>query len=102
MRLRLAIAPALLLAACGQSNEQQLQEAANQSDPAAAAVLNNAAEAGVDPQQALEQAGQAAATTGNDMANNDGKVVQAKPNTVRDPNRPAGGEPPEKVAVNSQ
>jgi hypothetical protein len=102
MRLSFAIAPALLLAACGQSNEQQLQEAANQSDPAAAAVLNNAAEAGVDPQQALEQAGQAAASTGNTNANNDGRVVQAKPNRVGDPNRPSGGEPPEKVAVNSQ
>jgi hypothetical protein len=102
MRFSFAIAPALLLAACGQSNEQQLEEAANQSDPAAAAVLNNAAEAGVDPQQALEQAGQAAANTGNTMDANDGQVVQAKPNRVSDPNRPAGGEPPEKVAVNTQ
>jgi hypothetical protein len=102
MRLSSAIAVVLLLSACGQSNEQQLEEAANQSDPAAAAVLNNAAEAGVDPQQALEQAGQAAANTGNISAANDGQVVQAKPNTVRDPNRPAGGEPPEKVTVNSQ
>ena len=105
MRLSFAIAPALLLAACGQSNEQQLQEAANQSDSAAAAVLNNAAEAGADPQQALEQAGRTAAAnpgTANTTAANDGQVVQAKPNRVGDPNRPAGGEPPEKVAVNSQ
>lgn len=102
MRLSFAIAPALLIAACGQSNEQQLQEAANQSDPAAAAVLNNAAEAGMDPQDALAQAGEAAAATGNDTANNDGQVVQAKPNRVGDPNRPAGGEPPEKVVTNGQ
>jgi hypothetical protein len=102
MRLSFAIASAMLLAACGQSNQQQLQDAANQSDPAAAAVLNNAAEAGADPQQALEQAGQATATTGATTAANDGQVVQAKPNRVGDPNRPRSGEPPAKVAVNSQ
>ena len=33
---------------------------ANQSDPAAAAVLNNAAEAGIPPQEALQEAGNAA------------------------------------------
>ena len=34
---------------------------ANQSDPAAAAVLNNAAEAGTPSQEALQEAGNAAA-----------------------------------------
>ena len=57
----LPIAAFGLLAACGQPNEEQLREAANQSDPAAAEVLNGAAENGTDPQQALEQAGEAAA-----------------------------------------
>ena len=59
----LSIAAFGLLTACGQSNEEQLREAANQSDPAAAEVLNNAAENGMDPQQALQEAGEAAANS---------------------------------------
>ena len=101
MRLSFAIIPALLLAACGQSDQDQLQEAANQSDPAAAAVLENAAENGMDPQQALQQAGEAASANGA-AGNDGGAVMQARPNTAQDPNRPEGGQPPEKVAVNSQ
>lgn len=58
----------LLLAACGQSQEGQLEEAANQSDPAAAAVLNGAAENGMDPQQALQQAGEAAANSNSQVS----------------------------------
>jgi len=61
MRTKLTITSAVLLAACGQSNKEQLHEAANQSDPAAAEVLNNAAENGMDPQEALQEAGNAAA-----------------------------------------
>jgi hypothetical protein len=61
MRFPMILTVAELLGACGQSNEEQLQEAANQSDPAAAAVLNNAAEAGTPPQEALQEAGNAAA-----------------------------------------
>ena len=62
MRACLILSFALLLGACGgQSNEEQLQEAANQSDPAAAQVLNDAAENGMDPQEALQEAGNAAA-----------------------------------------
>ena len=61
MRVPIILTVAALLTACGQSNEEQLQEAANQSDPAAAAVLNNAAEAGTPPQEALQDAGNAAA-----------------------------------------
>lgn len=93
----------LVLAACGRSDEEALRDAANQSDPAAAAVLNNAAEAGVDPQQALEQAGQAAAANGTNEASEPASgTLQAKPNRVQDPNRPEGGQPPEKVQVNTQ
>lgn len=66
MRLSLAIALSLVLAACQKSEKDQLQEAANQSDPAAAAVLNNAAENGMDPQDALQQAGEAAAANGTE------------------------------------
>jgi len=100
---RLAILSALLLTtACGQqSNEEALRDAANQSDPAAAQVLNQAAEAGVDPQVALEQAGQAAAANNTAGAPPSGSV-QAKPNTIQDPNRPPPGQPPEKVVANSQ
>ena len=94
------IAALLAVAACGRSNEEQLQEAANQSDPAAAAVLNGAAENGMDPQQALEQAGEAAASS-NAVTGAPPSSVQARPNTVQDPNRPAAGQPPEKVATNS-
>jgi len=68
MRPSFSIAALLLIAACGKSDEDQLRQAANQSDPAAAQVLNNAAENGMDPQAALQQAGEAAAannTLGN-------------------------------------
>jgi hypothetical protein len=61
MRAKLTITSAALLAACGQSDREQLHEAANQSDPAAAQVLNGAAENGMDPQEALEEAGNASA-----------------------------------------
>jgi hypothetical protein len=71
MRIVLALTSAILLAACGnQSDEAQLEEAANQSDPAAAAVLENAAENGMDPQDALQEAGNAAAETDTNAAAN--------------------------------
>ena len=98
---RSAFLPVLLLvAACGQSNEDQLQDAANQSDPAAAAVLNGAAENGMDPQAALEAAGNAQLTSNADAQQN--QAYQAKPNLPNDPNRPEGGQPPEKMPVNTQ
>ena len=98
----LSLAALLLLAACGgQSDEEALQEAANQSDPAAAAVLNNAAEAGIDPQDALEQAGQAQAQNlANDTQPDSG--VQARPNLPVSPNRPDGGQPPQKADTTPQ
>ena len=61
MRFPLIITATLLMSACGSSNEEQLSEAANQSDPAAAEVLNGAAENGMDPQEALQEAGNVAA-----------------------------------------
>lgn len=101
--LRLATVPALIaLAACGtQSNDEALQNAANQSDPAAAAVLENAAEMGLNSQQALERAGQAAAQSGAQPGAPPSGSVQARPNTREQPNRPDGGRPPEKVVVNA-
>lgn len=100
MRYALPISAILLLAACGdgQSNEQALRDAANQSDPAAAQVLENAAEAGVDPQQALNAAGQA--RLANQAEPN--STVQARPNLPQSPNRKDGTESPDKVDVNAQ
>jgi hypothetical protein len=90
----------LLLAACsgGQSNEEALQNAAEQSDPAAAAALNNAAAAGTDPQQALNEAGQA--QLGNDAQPD--SSLHARPNLPQAPNRKDGTQPPDKVDVNAQ
>lgn len=103
--LRAASASALLLlaTACGgPSDEQALQDAANQSDPAAAAVLNNAAENGMDPQEALARAGQAQVQGNAAEQGPPSGSLQAKPNLPQDPNRPSGGQPPEKVQVNTQ
>lgn len=89
----------LLMTSCGgQSDEERLREAAEQSDPAAAQVLNEAAEQGMDPQEALERAGQAQVQRNLDT----GSTVQARPNLPQDPNRPEGGQPPETVDVTEQ
>ena len=85
----------------GQSHEEVLQNAANQSDPAAAQVLANAAENGMNPQEALEQAGQAAASA-NSAGGPPSGSVQARPNLPQDPNRPDGTRPPDKIVVNGQ
>ena len=85
----------LLVTACGQSDEDRLQEAAEQSDPAAAQVLNQAAEQGMDPQEALERAGEAQVQRDVEVSS----TLQAKPNLPQDPNRPPAGQPPEKIDV---
>ena len=101
MRAKLTITSAVLLAACGQSNKEQLQEAANQSDPAAAQVLNSAAENGMNPQQALQEAGNAAAAS-NTAANQSENTVGARPNSAQNPNPAQPGQPPEKIRTNGQ
>ena len=102
MRFALSFAACtLLLAACGQSQESELQQAANQSDPTAAAVLNQAGQQGVDPQVALQEAGNAAAQNAA-QGNSDTPRMQARPNSAQQPNPPAPGQPIEKVPVNSQ
>ncbi len=58
----------LLIAACQDNSNlgnssQALEEAAEVSDPAAAQVLENAAQNGMDPQEALREAGNAQAQT---------------------------------------
>jgi len=100
MRL-LALAPAaLLLAACGSSENpagKDLSDAANQSDPAAAAVIDRAEQAGMNEQQALQMAGNAAAANDQAAAARAARgPVQAVPNTVQTPNRPDGTRPPAK------
>lgn len=85
------------LASCGgtNSNEAALQDAAEQSDPAAAAVLNESAENGMDPQQALNEAAQAQ-LSGIAEPNS---TLQARPNLPDSPNRKDGTQPPDKVDV---
>ena len=61
MRAKLTITSGFMLAACGQSDMEKLHEAANQSDALAA-------ENGMNPQDALREAGSVAAE-GNSSAN---------------------------------
>jgi hypothetical protein len=91
-----ALALPLLLAACSSNagnSSDVLEDAAQQSDPAAAAVLENAAENGMDPQEALQQAGNVQANTTPEVS------VQAKPNQAGDRNPKQVGTPPEKVVT---
>ena len=97
MRPLLIVPSLMLLAACGgQSDNDRLEEAAEQSDPAAAAVLENAADNGMDPQQALQQAGNAQVSQSTDVS------AQARPNLPGSPNPAQAGQPPEKVVTNVQ
>ena len=101
MRPTFALPWFVLLAGCGgQSNEEALENAAEQSDPAAAEVLNGAAENGMNAQDALEQAGQAASE--NRASGPASGTVQARPNLPESPNRKDGTEPPDKIVVNGQ
>ena len=89
----------LVLAACGgggqaENTADRLEDAAEQSDPAAAPVLENAADAvregNLNAQQALEQAGNAQAAT---VAG----AEQAPPSMQAQPNRTGQQTPPAKV-----
>ena len=99
MRLTLLAFMTIAVSACGSETQnpagKELEDAAAQSDPAAAAVLNQAAEMGMNEQQALELAGQAQANAPS--AGNSAGPVQAVPNTVQSPNRPDGTRPPAKA-----
>jgi Tfp pilus assembly protein PilX len=101
MRTFLILTATLLVAACSRSNEEQLREAANQSDPAAAQVLNDAAEAGVPPQEALQRAGNAAAQTKTEGGPPSGSV-QARPNLPGHPNPEQPGRPPDRTVTKGQ
>ncbi len=89
----------LLLSACGgggqaESKADRLEEAAEQSDPAAAPILENAAEAVREgegnAQQALERAGDAQARTLPG-------TQQAPPSMQAKPNRTGQQTPPPKI-----
>jgi hypothetical protein len=99
----LPVAALLALAACGsggtpaENTAAALDEAAEQSDPAAAQVLENAADQALeqnvsDPQQALQQAGNAQAAT---VA----QPQQAPPSLQARPNRTGQQTPPPKVST---
>jgi hypothetical protein len=95
----LLLAALLPLAACGSGSQNpaenaadKLEEAAAQSDPAAAPVLENAADAvregRASPQDAMQQAGNAQAGT---------LPTQAPPSMQAQPNRAGQQVPPAKV-----
>jgi N-acetylglucosamine kinase-like BadF-type ATPase len=99
----LPVAVLLALAACGsggtpaENTAAALDEAAEQSDPAAAEVLENAADQALeqnvaDPQQALQQAGDAQAATVPGPQ-------QTAPSLQAQPNRTGQQTPPPKVST---
>jgi hypothetical protein len=100
--MRLAILTAtLLLLGCAKgenANQQKLVEAANQSTPDAARILNGAAQNGMDKNQALNEA---AAAQAQNTSTNLPRRLQARPNSAANPNPKRAGQPPDKVAVNS-
>jgi membrane-bound lytic murein transglycosylase B len=102
MTLKAAAMAFLALAACGGSQSpaentaEALEEAAEQSDPAAAAVLENEADAvreqgagGASAQQALDKAGDAQAATVP-------RPQKAPPSVQAEPNRGGQQTPPPK------
>lgn len=98
MRKLVLIAIPLLIAGCGRSQEERLEEAADQSYPAAAEVLNAAAENGMNAQEALDEAGEAAVR--NMQSDNFSANLRARPNTAEQPNPPRAGQPVEQVPAN--
>ncbi|MCA1654599.1 MAG: hypothetical protein ABR588_01660 [Sphingomicrobium sp.] len=107
MRACLILPLCILTAACGQQEgggSNDLGAAARQSDPKAAAVLENAAHNGTDPQQALQEAGNAQVSGAvpvdrEAQARHATSVAGARPNLPQSPNRKDGSQPPDKVAV---
>jgi hypothetical protein len=101
----LPAAALLVLSACGGGSQadqtaDKLEEAAEQSDPAAAAALENSAdsiragESGANTQEAVQQAGNAQAATVQPQ--------QAPPSMQAQPNRSGQQTPPPKVPTGGQ
>jgi 16S rRNA G1207 methylase RsmC len=99
--MRLAVlTAALLLLGCGKggnSNQQNLAAAANQSTPDAAQVLNGAAQNGMDQNDALNEA---AAAQASNTSRSERPRLQARPNSPANPSPRHAGQPPDKVVVN--
>ena len=96
--LPIAAALAIGLAACGQqgpaeSKEELLEQAAEQSTPEAAAVLENAAEQGANVQEAMQAAGNA--QVAGEARTPAPPVRQAKPHEKGDPVPPPTIKPGE-------
>jgi hypothetical protein len=101
MRKLIVTAAALVVAGCsrsGNSNQESLTAAANQSTPEAAQVLNGAARNGMDRNDALNEA---AAAQGSNSSAMSGPRLQARPNSRNNPNPRRPGLPPDKIATNS-
>jgi 16S rRNA G1207 methylase RsmC len=97
---RMIFTATVLLLGCAKresANQQNLVQAANQSTPEAAQVLNGAAQNGMDKNEALNEA---AAAQASNTSTNQPPRLQARPNSAANAKRT--GQPPEKVAVNSQ
>jgi hypothetical protein len=101
----LPAAALLLLSACGSGGQadqtaDKLEDAAEQSDPAAAAALQNSAdsiregETGANAQEAMQQAGNAQAETVQPQ--------QAPPSMQAQPNRTGQQTPPPKMPTSGQ
>jgi hypothetical protein len=100
--MRLAVLTvALLLLGCGKggnSDQQNLTGAADQSTPEAALVLNGAAQNGMDQNDALNEA---AAAQASNTSGSGRPRLQARPNSPAKPNPTHAGQPPDKVVANS-
>src|SRR5438270_9481858 len=100
MRLAVLTVPLLLLG-CGKggnSGQQNLAGAADQSTPEAAQVLNGAAQNGMDQNDALNEA---AAAQASNASGSERPRLQARPNSPANPNPKHAGQPPDKVVANS-
>ena len=104
MRLLLVSPAFVFLAACGSdanNPDKNILNATEQMDPAAAAAVENAVANGVDPQNALAIGGEAATFENEPSAADRSQTapppVQARPNTVQDPDRKDGTVPPDKT-----
>ena len=100
--LSFAAALAIGLAGCGQQSPVEnkaelLEEAAEQSTPEAAAVLENAAEQGANVQEAMQAAGNA--QVAGQAKTPAPPVRQAKPHAKGDPVPPPKVKPAEEAAT---
>jgi|SRR5579884_3911421 len=99
---RAFVAALLILAGCSRghsSDQQNLSNAADQSTPEAAQVLNGAARNGMDVNSALNEAANAQAANTSTKAS---PRLQARPNSAAHPNPKRAGLPPDKIVANGE